>query len=220
MLSILRSRVSGGFLLDAIDGARLSYGSGANADSALDGATLTIGPNDTALCRRLVTGGGTGEDKLLRAMPVSSFVRAPLRWWVQMDTYRLAPPDGPLTEVASTAVRQSESLMHRTARRGPFTAADFTATTDARLIAIVNEKYDAWLASGARRNSTSPEWEALQDAIGRGYLYTAQWYANYAVIRNVYRQRRHHRQGEWRAWCAWAETLPHAALLITLEKPS
>lgn len=217
-LEVLHTRVLGGYMLDAIQGARLSYGSGEASDSKIlytDGS-IHIGPADALLCRRLVT-GAQGEAKFLGAMPISTFIRAPLKWWVQMDTYRFAPPDGSLTEIASTVVRQSASLMHRTQAKGSFTAADFTDSTDSRHIALVNEKYDAWVASGGRRNSHSPEWEALQDTIGRGYLYTAQWYSNYAVVRNVWKQRRHHRMGEWRAFCDWAMTLPYAEMLITTE---
>ena len=205
MLTILRTRTSGGFMLDSIDGARLSYGSGANADSTLDGDALTIGPNDTALCRRLVLAGG-GEDKFLRTMPVSVFIQAPLRWWFDADAYKVG------------TVKQSSSLMHFMVRHGEFKPAHFTATTDSRLIAIANEKFAAWVAAGGRRNFKSVEWEELQDSIGRGYLYTAQWYASYAAVRNAFRQRRHHRQAEWRTFCAWATTLPYADLLITLER--
>jgi hypothetical protein len=198
------------YILEAVLGARLSYGSGSLSDSYItegddiEPPAVIIGSEDQKLIRKLVRAGG-GEDKLLRCIPVSVVIKAPLRWWVDMDTYKVG------------TVKQSASLMHFLKRNGHFTAGQFTDTTDPRLIDIANEKFDAWVAAGAKRNYTSKEWEELQDAISRGYLYTAQWFGSYAVLRNIYFQRRHHRQGEFREFCRWIEGLPQS-WMITLEK--
>jgi hypothetical protein len=206
-LTINRWRVNQGYILDAISGSRLSYGSGGKSDSALDAeGSLWLGDVDRAFVEARIAAGVAGEDKLLRTIPVSAFITAPLRWWVELDTYKVG------------TVRQSSSLMHRLASRGHFTADDFTTTTAPQAVALVNELCAAWLAAGGRRNHSSPEWVALQDAIPRGYLYTSHWCASYAVLRNIYAQRRHHRQGEWHAFCAWAASLPHG-WMIAYQKP-
>jgi hypothetical protein len=198
MLTILRHHVDPTFLLHAIDGARLSYGSGARADSTVD----AIGPNDTALLQKLIRSGGRmGEDKFRRCIPVSVFIKAPLRWWTEADTYKVG------------TVKQSSSLMHRLARVGPFTADEFSPDTDPRSIEIVNEHWQAWHAAGAKRNSTCEHWRRMQDAIPRGFDYEAQLHLSYAVLATMHAQRRSHRQGEWRTFCAWTETLPHAWLI-------
>jgi len=210
------------YLQAAILGARLSYGSGDRSDTTIDAAsnTLTLGPEDAALTNRLIAGGGrSGEDKFLRTINLSIFMRAPLRFWVDLDTYKIAPPEGGTTEVAGVTVKQSSSLMHVTRRNRPhFTRADFSHTTDQRLSDLANEKLGVWLAAGAKRTADDPTWLELQDAIGRGYLYTAQWSTNYAVLRNMYHQRRAHRQGEFRALCAWLEgNLPCAQWITQKE---
>lgn len=210
MLEFSRTLVYEPYVLEAILGARLSYGSGEKSDSEVvfpehaRTPYVEIGPEDRKLLTKLTLAGG-GEDKWLRCIPVSVFIRGPLRWWFDIDTYKVG------------TVKQSASLMHFLKRHGRFEAGHFTDTTDQRVIAVANEKFDAWVSAGARRNYTSREWLELQDAIGRGYLYTAQWFGSYAVLRNIYFQRRYHRQGEFREFCAWVEGLPHSDF-ITLEK--
>ena len=202
MLTITRTLVYEPFIFDAIEGCRLSYGSSDKMDSHLVASgTLTIGPIDRAFCEARLRTHARGEDKFLRTISVSCWLRAPLRWCLELDTYKIG------------TVRQSSSLMHRMSRDGPLTADDFTATTDPRLIDLANEKYDAWVQSGAKRNFTSRAWLEFQDAIGRGYFYTSHCAANYAVLRNVYAQRAHHRMGEWRTFCAWVDALPHSWLI-------
>jgi len=41
---------------------------------------------------------------------------------------------------------------------------------------------------------------------------------NYAVLRNVYFQRRHHRQWEFRELCRWIESQLPYSWLITVER--
>ena len=210
------------YLQAAILGARLSYGSTERSDTTIDADsnTITLGPQDRTLTDRLIVGGGrSGEDKFLRTINLSIFLRAPLRFWVDLDTYKIAPPEGGTTEVAGVTVKQSSSLMHVTRRNRPhFTAGDFSHTTDKRSIDLANEKLTRWLEAGAKRTADDPTWLELQDAIGRGYLYTAQWSTNYAVLRNMYHQRKAHRQGEFRALCTWIEhTLPCAHWITNKE---
>ena len=52
-----------------------------------------------------------------------------------------------------------------------------------------------------------------------GFLQMRTWDTNYAEIRNMYFQRRHHRlKEEWiDTFCKWVETLPYAKELIMYE---
>ena len=43
-----------------------------------------------------------------------------------------------------------------------------------------------------------------------GFKLTARMTTNYRCLRNIYKQRKDHRLPEWRAFCAWIETLPYA----------
>ncbi len=158
MLKISRTLVYEPFILEAIQGARLSWASTHKSDSqvVISGQRheVVIGPEDEKLIKNRLLGGAAGEDKFLRAIPVSVWFEAPLRWFFDADTYKIG------------TVKQSSSLMHYFKSRGELTAANFTETTDQRLIDIANEKYRAWVAAGGKTNFTSREWEEFQTASG------------------------------------------------------
>ena len=50
-----------------------------------------------------------------------------------------------------------------------------------------------------------------------GFRMTARMTTNYRQLRTIYRQRKSHRLPEWRAFCAWCETLPHAEFITGNE---
>ena len=50
-----------------------------------------------------------------------------------------------------------------------------------------------------------------------GFELTARMTTNYRCLKNIYAQRKNHRLPEWRAFCAWVETLPYAKELILCE---
>lgn len=202
------------FISEAIYGARLSYGNNAKSDSelipgALNGASHSyclIGPDDRRFLEARLGAGISGEDKFLRTIPVSVVITAPLKWWVELDTYKIG------------TVRQSASLMHRLSSKGAFTAKDFEVRNPydprfVRMLEDLNEAYQEWMEAGARRHDKYPEWTEWQDLIPRSYLYESHWTANYATLRNIYFQRRHHRMRLWQDFIGWMESLPHSWLL-------
>ncbi len=200
------------FIREAILGARLSYGSGGKSDSSLVGDTLIIGDDDRKLCRKLLV-GAIGEDKFLRSIPVSAHITAPLKFWVELDTYKVG------------TVRQSSSLMHRVASRAEFTKEDFEIEdeqwTEPRMqvmLANLNGAVQDWLnTTSGRRTDKWPEWTLWQDLVPRSFRYISHWYANYAVLSNIYYVRKNHRMSsQWRPFCQWIESLPHS-WLITRE---
>jgi hypothetical protein len=205
VLEISRTIVHEPYIYEAIDGCRLSYGSNEKMDTAFlypDHQRIIIGPVDRAFCEARITAWARGDKKMLNTIPVSVWLRGPLRWFVELDTHKVG------------TTKQSSSLMHRLAKLGELKAEDFTPTTDPRLIEIANEHYRAWVASGGKRHSSNEAWTKFQDAIGRGYLYTAHWHANYRVLRELYPQRRDHRMAdEWDTFCDWIESLPHSWLI-------
>lgn len=55
----------------------------------------------------------------------------------------------------------------------------------------------------------------MRQLLPMSYRYRFTWSANYAVLRNIYRQRKNHRLSEWHEFCKWIESLPYAEDLIT-----
>ena len=60
-------------------------------------------------------------------------------------------------------------------------------------------------------------WKELVRWLPNGWLQTRTWTANYAVLRNIYFQRQHHKLSEWNQFCKWVESLPYSADLITYK---
>ena len=58
---------------------------------------------------------------------------------------------------------------------------------------------------------------AIRQLLPQGYNVRYTWSCNYAVLRNIYHQRRDHRLPEWHTFCDWIETLPYAKELIIGE---
>lgn len=58
----------------------------------------------------------------------------------------------------------------------------------------------------------------MRQLIPMGYNYKFTWQGNYAVLKNMYHARKSHKLDEWKTFCEWIETLPHAKELICIGK--
>lgn len=180
-----------------------------------------IGPNDLALAQKLIQ-AGTEHAKFMRQIFVSVDITAPIFWWKEMDTYKVG------------TAANSTSTMHKLTST-PITINDFEITTDKNLITskgtiphgdsyeLVIEDY--WediitMCENLRQKyiATNDEryWRALIEILPQSYLQTRTWTANYAVLRNIYFQRKNHKLKEWSLFCDWIKKLPYGKELITI----
>ena len=102
----------------AIKGMRNPYKNRDKSDSGWAASTddefyYSIGPKDLELCQKLLRSGEDSDSKFMRMIHVQADVNAPLYWWKEFDTYK----------VATTA--NSESTMH-TIHARPFITNDFS----------------------------------------------------------------------------------------------
>ena len=98
---------------NAIRGARNPLNSWDRMDSSFDAdGNFILGENDRSLCRRLAV-SGSDHRKFLRQIFVSLDITAPLYWWKEFDTYKVA------------TVANSCSTMHRIHAK-PFGREDFS----------------------------------------------------------------------------------------------
>jgi hypothetical protein len=59
-------------------------------------------------------------------------------------------------------------------------------------------------------------WRALIQLLPESYNQTRTWTANYAILRNIYFQRKNHKLIEWHEFCDWIKSLPYSKELIIL----
>lgn len=175
-----------------------------------------IGTNDLNLAQRMIK-AGSSDAKFLRQIFVSVDITAPEFWWSEMDTYK----------VSTTA--NSTSKMHKLSST-PITLDCFERNDYTNLKVYDNEPYniddytdDIWeniidVCETLRRryNETKDQryWKELIRILPESWLQTRTWTANYAVLRNIYFQRKSHRLIEWHHFCDWVITLPYAKELI------
>ncbi|MDD3043594.1 MAG: hypothetical protein PHW56_11815 [Methanosarcinaceae archaeon] len=198
----------------SIQGMRNPKNSWSLMDSSEPGedGNCTLGEKDLRLARML-TLAGTEHSKFLRFIPVCFDINAPFYWWKEFDTYKFAE-------------KNSCSTMHKLTSR-PLTPEDFSfdSMTEYREAQLkhINTLIEAYNA----RNGDIEEdlvsrmalfRELIQD-LPSAFNQKRTVITNYAELRNIYFQRRHHKLEEWRTFCQWMQDeLPYSEELICLEK--
>ena len=206
---------------------------------------VLIGKNDLTLMKKLIA-AGSDHSKFMRMIHVQCDWEAPLYWWKEADTYKVA------------TVRNSCSTMHKIMEHeftidmfahehlikiddypqdavysGKYPFVDVTPYQDKSIIYsprgvlvitidMLNDcrmKYLSALKTEEETGLSAKEiWWQLIQLLPSSYLQKATMDLNYAVLRNMYHSRKAHKQDEWRIdFCNWVKTLPYSEL-ITMTK--
>ena len=138
---------------------------------------------------------GSGHDNWLNGVVVQFDLTFTVKAWTEAERYHF------LDFVSS------QSTMHRIARFD--LDSQYDPHTDPRVVEIMKELV-------AKYNETQDPEDYLRLLMTNpcGFKLTAGMTTNYRQLKTIYAQRRTHRLPEWRAFCAWVETLPLAAELI------
>ena len=160
---------------------------------------IELGKNDYDLMKRL-TLAGTEHSKFLRMLPVMMDITAPLYWWKEFDTYKVG------------TVANSCSTMHKIADK-EFTLDDFS----------VENLYEDVIDSPFReiidclnffrglyiQNNDKDDWWQMIQLLPSSYNQKRTVFLNYAVLANMYHQRKGHKLDEWHNFCNMIEKLPY-----------
>ena len=201
-------RVSVMNLENAVRGARNPMNSWAKSDSAYDEkGNYILGPSDLDLCRRLAM-AGSDHRKYLRQIFVSLDITAPLYWWKEFDTYKVA------------TVANSTSTMHKIHAK-PFERDDFShdkmsegalAALDA-LIAFLEEKRLSFVETRDKA-----DWNDIIQLLPSSYNQLRTVTVNYETLINIYYARKNHKLNEWHTLCDVILSLPYAKELILVKE--
>ena len=201
---ILLERTSVMNLENAMRGARNPLNSWNRSDSYYNEAhEYVLGPNDLGLAMRLRK-AGSDHRKFIRQIFVSVDITAPLYWWKEYDTYKVA------------TVANSTSTMHKIHAK-PFELSDFSheKLTDRGLRALedliaVMEQYRTEFI--ATKDKTA--WYNMIQLLPTSYQQMRTCTMNYETLVNIYYARKNHKLEEWHTFCDWIRTLPYADQLI------
>lgn len=207
MITLERTSVMN--LENAMRGARNPMNSWGRMDSGYDEeGHYVLGPNDLDLAKRLRR-AGSDHRKFVRQIFVSVDITAPMYWWKEYDTYKVA------------TVANSTSTMHKIHSR-PFSIDDFshdhmTAETLAYMQTVVDrlEQIRLKYMEGKQKE----DWYDMIQLLPSSYNQMRTCTMNYETLINIYYARRNHKLAEWHTFCDWIATLPYAQELIIAAEP-
>ena len=195
-------------LENAIRGARNPMNSWARSDSYYDeNGQYILGENDLSLAKRLRNAGTSDHRKYLRQIMVSIDITAPMYWWKEYDTYKVA------------TVANSTSTMHKIHSKS-FELDDFSHDHLGEnglniLKNIIDELEKIRLLYVETKDKAL--WYELIQLLPSSYNQMRTCTLNYETLVNIYRSRKNHKLDEWRSFCDWIKTLPYANEIIISE---
>lgn len=166
---------------------------------------FVLGVNDAKLLKGL-SRAGSSDRKALRMLGVTLEIKAPLKWWDQMDQYKIG------------TVTNSTSQMH-TLLKDEFKIEDFDISynnTDyfTELVKELNELREFYLKETIDAAKLI-KWNTILERIPQSYFYTRTWHGSYENLINIYFQRRNHKYEPWRIFCKWLlENVPYFKKLV------
>lgn len=206
MIQLERSSVMN--LENAMRGARNPLNSWARSDSYYDEAgNYILGENDLGLAMRLRK-AGSDHRKYMRQIFVAVDITAPLYWWKEYDTYKVA------------TVANSTSTMHKIHSK-PFSREDFShdhMTEEAlaaldRMIEVLEQ-----LRLRFVETKEKDAWYSMIQLLPESYQQLRTCSFNYETLVHIYFSRRDHKLAEWHTFCDWITSLPYAKELILGEE--
>ena len=195
---------------NAIRGARNPMNSWDRADSYYDEeGNYQLGPNDMNLARRLRL-AGSDHRKFIRQIFVSVDITAPLYWWKEYDTYKVA------------TVANSTSTMHKIHSK-EFSIEDFSHDhlTEEGLESLKRTVEDLErIRLRFLEKKNKEDWYTIIQLLPSSYQQMRTCTMNYESLINMYFSRKNHKLEEWHTFCDWIQTLPYAKELLLAEKAS
>ncbi len=167
---------------------------------------FVIGPNDLALMKKLIR-AGSDHRKFMRQILVSVDITAPLYWWKEFDTYKVA------------TVSNSCSTMHKIHDK-EFILEDFSfehCKNDAIMMSTMDHVIDTLNRARELYLETKNKafwWDMIQ-LLPSSYNQRRTITLNYETLYNIYGSRRNHKLDEWSiGFMDWIKSLPYAEELI------
>ena len=187
----------------AIRGARNPMNSWHKMDSGYNNGDFDMGENDYDLLRRL-TIAGPEHRKWNRMVTVTMDITAPLYWWKEYDTYKVA------------TVANSCSTMHKIQAK-EFTLDDFsTEHLDDVALGVMKKvirelNYDREIFNITKDKE---KWWNMIQLLPSSYNQKRTVHLNYETLGSMYHQRKHHKLDEWREFCETIEDcLPYSEFI-------
>lgn len=202
-----------------------------------------IGQNDEELMRKLAK-AGTEHSKYRRMIIVYCDITAPLYWWKEFDTYKVGTVANSYSTMHKIHAHEftmemfshehllgigepgwevnTEVSIRSQENKNDYDVA-LLATNPDDILRITIDTLNIYRKRYLKIKNTAPEeakrywWQMIQ-LLPSSYNQTRTVMTNYEVLAAVWKQRRAHKQDEWRlTFMEWIKSLPHN-WIITGEK--
>jgi hypothetical protein len=172
-----------------------------------------IGEKDFKLIQKLLKRGKKApeycnqERKFLRQILVSMDIIGSIKFWAQMDTFKIG------------TVRNSESTMH-SITKGVLEQSDFEREISLKHLDFLNANINFYNEIKTLKGTADRErrlkhlFELIDANLPAGYVLESHWTGNYENIRNIYHGRKAHKMYWWHQFCEVIEKLPYFDLII------
>lgn len=194
---------------NALRGARNPMNSWSRSDSYYDEeGKYILGENDLQLAKKLRK-AGSDHRKFLRQIFVSADITAPIYWWKEYDTYKIA------------TVANSTSTMHKIHTK-EFEIEDFSSDRLSKEGLLTLELIIKALENTRLRYNKSrskADWYDIIQLLPSSYNQMRTCTLNYESLISIYFARKNHKLDEWNSFCDWISTLPYAdELIINIDR--
>ena len=198
-----------------IQGMRNSWESWEKSDSNITPTgRFSLGEADMGLCKRLLR-AGSDHAKYLRQIPFVIDVSGPDYWWRQFDQYSAGVVP---TDITTNSTSQMHTLGRERVTEEHIDLQDVPYYERQAYLELIEQARLRWLEAGKRKGPNAKEWRGLLQLVSTGWRYRRCVSMNYQSARAMYHARQHHREWEWRQWCAAMEQLPLYELIIWSPK--
>ena len=205
----------------AFRGLRNPMNSWNKSDSYIDALTnkYIVGENDLKLAQRMI-GAGTDESKFMRQIFVSMDITAPLYWWKEADTYKIATVSNSCSTMHKITSSEITEENYSFDPEPDKPLADLPTNDYVRILDIKNRAVAdvEWLRKKYNETKDKRYWRLLIQINPDGWLQKRTWTGNYQNLRNMYFARKNHKLIEWVQFCQIIEQLPYSKELICYKK--
>lgn len=195
---------------------------------------IVIGKNDLDLMTRL-RNAGPEHAKFLRMIVVTCDITGPLYWWKEFDTYKVGTVANSCSTMHKIAAKEFtlEDFSHEHLVSGWVGKDKNSVVIDIpgpyeklqSTIELLNSIRETYLYvkntpkekidwSCTPSLSAKDIWWQMIQLLPSSYNQKRTVFLNYWVLANIYHQRQHHKQDEWRVtFCDWIKSLPYSNLI-------
>ena len=175
-----------------------------------------IGPNDMKLAQTLIK-GGSEHRKFLQQIFVSVDITAPLYWWAEADTYRVAITKNSTSKMHKLASTPITIDCFETDDYDPLITEEINLSGEQLIINFCEDLRQKYLETKDKKY-----WKELIRWLPEGWLQRRTMTMNYENLYAMYHQRKDHKLNEWSGkdnpenanFIAWVKTLPYSKELI------